>query len=216
MGVRRRASVKFIFALLFCVGYLGAQTATLQGIVTDQSGAVIPKAQVSVKGSSGLARTVAAGEDGSYGFANLPPGDYSVDAIAPELKLPQPRRISLRPGIQALNLQLQVASKSEQVTVQANGGPTVSTDPANNAGALVNVADGSFEVVWILECAEHLEDRERLIQNCSRVLKPDGTFVLGGWASPDRDLTPPQKALVDQLCSEMFCHLPARVREYRA
>jgi hypothetical protein len=68
-----RANVKFIFALLFCVGYLGAQTATLRGVVTDQTGAVIPKAQVSVKGSSGLARTVAAGEDGAYLFTNLPP-----------------------------------------------------------------------------------------------------------------------------------------------
>jgi len=129
--------VKFIFALLSSVSWLSAQTATLQGIVTDQSGAVIPKAQVSVKGSSGPARTVAAGEDGAYRFTNLPPGDYSVDAIAPELKLPQPRKIALRAGTQSLNLQLLVASKSEQVTVQENAGPTVSTDPTNNAGALV-------------------------------------------------------------------------------
>jgi hypothetical protein len=114
-----------------------AQTATLQGIVTDQSGAVIPKAQVSVKGSGGPARTVAAGGDGAYRFTNLPPGDYSVDAVAPELRLPQPLKLSLRTGTQSLSLQLQVASKLEQVTVQENGGLTVSTDPTNNAGALV-------------------------------------------------------------------------------
>lgn len=81
MGVRRRASVKFIFALLSCTGCLRAQTAILQGVVTDQSGAVIPKAQVSVQGSRGPARTVAAGEDGAYRFTNLLPGDYSVDAM---------------------------------------------------------------------------------------------------------------------------------------
>jgi hypothetical protein len=109
----------------------------LQGVITDQSGAVVPKAQVSVKGSSGPARTVAAGEDGSYRITNLPPGDYSIDAIAPELKLPQPRKVSLRTGTQSLNLQLLVASKSEQVTVQENAGPTVSTDASNNASALV-------------------------------------------------------------------------------
>ena len=137
MEVRRRTSAKIFFFLLCCAGWLRAQPATLQGVVTDQTGAVIPKAQVSVKGGSGPARTVAVGDDGVYRFTNLPPGDYSVDAIAPELKLPQPHKISLRAGVQTLNLQLQVASKSEQVTVQENGGPTVNTDPSNNAGALV-------------------------------------------------------------------------------
>lgn len=76
-GVPYRPSVKFVFALLSSVGCLNAQTATLQGIVTDPSGSVIPKAQVSANGSSGPARTVGAGEDRTNRFTNLPPGDYS-------------------------------------------------------------------------------------------------------------------------------------------
>ena len=79
---------------------------------------------------------------------------------------------------------------------------------------ILNLASGSFDIVWTIECAEHLADRERLIQNCLRVVKPDGRFALGGWAIPEVDLRPSQQELVDQLCSAMLCHRPARLSEY--
>ena len=43
----------------------------------------------------------------------------------------------MRPGIQTLNLQLDVVATTQHVVVQENTGPTVTTDPSNNAGALV-------------------------------------------------------------------------------
>ena len=43
-----------------------------------------------------------------------------VEAEAPQLRLPQARRVSLQSGVQTLNLKLQVAAKSEQVTVAEN------------------------------------------------------------------------------------------------
>lgn len=79
---------------------------------------------------------------------------------------------------------------------------------------ILNVTSGSFDIVWTLECAEHLADRERLIQNCLRIVKPDGRFALGGWAIPEHDLRLSQQQLVDQLCSAMLCHRPARLSEY--
>ena len=53
------------------------------------------------------------------------------------MTLPQPQRVSLRGGVETLNLQLQVASQSEQVTVQDNAGPALTADPSSNAGATV-------------------------------------------------------------------------------
>ncbi len=117
--------------------FLAAQTVTLRGVVADPSGAVIPKAVVVLSGPGGFSRTAVAADDGAYVFVNLPPGNYILDASAPELKLPQTQKISLRAGSQQLNLRLQVASTSQQVTVRDNAGATVSTDPASNAGALV-------------------------------------------------------------------------------
>jgi carboxypeptidase family protein len=133
-----RTSPKLIFLALCasCIS-LWAQTTTLRGVVTDQSGAVVPKAAVTLKGPAGLEKTMATAGNGSYAFTDLPAGDYTVEAKAPQLALPQPQTVSLRGGIETLNLQLQVATQAEQVTVQDNLGPALSTDAASNAGATV-------------------------------------------------------------------------------
>ena len=125
-----------LFVLLAAAESILAQTATLRGVVADESGAIIPKANVVINGPGGLTNTVLAGDDGSYTFTGLTPGNYTVEAAAPELTLPEPQKISLGAGVQTLNLRLRVASTAQQVTVQENAGPAVSTDPTNNAGAL--------------------------------------------------------------------------------
>src|SRR5258707_9450336 len=85
---------------------LGAQTASLRGQVTDESGAVIPAATVTLKGPAGLMKTAVTGSDGSYSFTGLPSGDYTVQALAPDLVLPKPVEVRLRSGVQIVNLQL--------------------------------------------------------------------------------------------------------------
>ena len=109
----------------------------MRGQITDESGAVIPSAKVTLNGPARLVKTTITLVDGSYSFVGLTPGDYIVQASAPELGLPQPVQIALKSGPQTLNLQLKVASTAQQVTVEANSGPTVSTDAASNASALV-------------------------------------------------------------------------------
>jgi hypothetical protein len=116
---------------------LYAQTATLRGQVTDESGAVIPAAKVTLRGAPGGPKTTTADVSGSYVFAGLAPGDYTVQASAPELSQAQPSPISLKPGTQVLNLMLRVASMAEKVTVEENGAPAVSTESSNNASAVV-------------------------------------------------------------------------------
>jgi hypothetical protein len=64
-----------------------AQTAGLRGVVTDVTGAVVPGAKVTVNGPAGAAKATTAGKDGSYSFANLRPGEYTVQASAPDLVL---------------------------------------------------------------------------------------------------------------------------------
>lgn len=114
-----------------------AQNATLRGIVTDESGALVPGATVTVKGAEGLLKTATTGNDGSYSFTGLAAGSYTVQAAAPDLVLPKEIAITLRGGTQTLGLQLKVASTTQQVTVQDRAGPAVSTDASNNASAIV-------------------------------------------------------------------------------
>ncbi len=136
--------MKFVYwpLLAFAISSpLLAQTGTLRGVTTDESGAVIPGAKVTVSGPSGTVKTATTGADGSYSFAGLPSGNYSVQASAPDLSMAQPAKIALSSGVATLNLQLKVASTVQQVTIQENAGPQVTADPANNASALVLSGD---------------------------------------------------------------------------
>ena len=125
--------------LLFC-SFLFAQTTALTGRVTDESGAVVPKATVTLAGPAG-SMTAVTRDDGSYGFAALAPGDYAIQANAPDLAMPQAIKVSLKSGSQTLNLQLKIAATMQQVTVRENAGPSVSTDASSNASALVLKGD---------------------------------------------------------------------------
>jgi len=114
-----------------------AQTASLRGQVFDQSGAVVPKATVTLTGPSGHAKAAEASDNGSYSFAALPPGRYTVRAAAPNLEQ-EPVEITLKPGgAQALRLELKVAVNQQQTTVQAEAGTGVNTESSNNASALI-------------------------------------------------------------------------------
>jgi hypothetical protein len=114
-----------------------AQTATLRGQVMDETGAVVPGAKIIITGPAGVAKIATSGSDGSYSFVGLAPGSYTVSAAAADLSQAQPAKIVLGPGTQTLNVQMKVASVTQQVTVQDNAGPSVTTESANNASAMV-------------------------------------------------------------------------------
>lgn len=42
-------------------------------------------------------------------------------------------------------------------------------------------ADASFDLVWSLESGEHMPDKLKFMQECYRVLKPGGTFLMVTW-----------------------------------
>jgi len=51
-------------------------------------------------------------------------------------------------------------------------------------------ADHSFDFVWSLESGEHMPDKARFLQECYRVLKPGGTFLMATWCHRPIDQTP--------------------------
>src|SRR5437764_15058117 len=59
-------------------------TATIVGTVTDPGGAIVPGAQVTARNAdTGLNRTVASNDEGSYRIEFMPVGKYSIeDAFA--------------------------------------------------------------------------------------------------------------------------------------
>jgi len=97
-------------------------SSSLFGVVTDPSGAAVAGAEITVHDvNTGVDRTTASGDSGSYQVLALPVGDYSItvrkSGFAPELRT----GILLSVGQDATaNIRLQVAGLQEQVTVHAN------------------------------------------------------------------------------------------------
>jgi len=131
----KRINILILSVLLLAAGAF-AQTATLSGQVADETGAVVPGAKVTLAGPGNVIKSVTSDSNGSYSAGGLAPGAYTVTAAAPDLAM-QPVQITLRTGVQTLNLQLKVASTVQQVTVQETVGPAVSTEVTNNANQLV-------------------------------------------------------------------------------
>src|ERR1700756_2305712 len=67
-------------ALLFCVAlFAQGSFGRILGTVTDQTGAVLPGAKVSIIDTQrGLARTLTTDQAGEYNAPNLIPGTYTV------------------------------------------------------------------------------------------------------------------------------------------
>jgi hypothetical protein len=93
--------------------------ATLSGTVTDQSGSVVPGAEVSIKNTaSGIVVTVTANSDGFYSAPNLQPGMYEVTTSASGFATNVHSGIDLTVGAkQVLNTSLGVGEISQRVEV---------------------------------------------------------------------------------------------------
>src|ERR1700678_2702685 len=113
-------------------------SGVVHGLVTDESGALVPHATVTVSNSAGPVKSATAGDDGTYSINGVPAGKSTVQATSSGLHQAQPFAVGLSSAPNATaNLQLQVVAEKQEVTVQENAGPQVSVDPSQNAGALV-------------------------------------------------------------------------------
>lgn len=64
-----------------------AQSSSLSGVVTDQTGDILPDAEIMVTNQdNNLQRTVLSNQEGLYVFAQLPPGPYTLLAEHPDFK----------------------------------------------------------------------------------------------------------------------------------
>ena len=117
----------------------GQPAGVLHGVVTDESGALVPGATVTVSNAAGAVKSATAGSDGTYSVSGLAAGTYAVQASSPGLQQLKPASVEMRGGTQTAtaDLRLSVAAEKQEVTVQENAGPQVSVDPSQNAGALV-------------------------------------------------------------------------------
>ncbi len=127
------ASCVILAASLAAPSSVRAQgTASINGTVTDASGALIPGADISVLSEATNAiRDVQTGETGTYTISNLAPGKYDVTFAKSGLKTVKFAAVTLTVD-QALTLDaaLEVSSTSQTVTVEGiDIAPIDTTDP---------------------------------------------------------------------------------------
>src|ERR1700674_3008587 len=105
--------------------------ATLSGTVTDQSGAVVPNTQLSIKNiATGLTRAVTTDPAGFYTAPNLLPGAYEVMATSAGFSTEVQTGITLTVAAQqVLNFTLQVGRVTEKIRV-AGEAPAVQLAPS--------------------------------------------------------------------------------------
>src|SRR5579862_7163850 len=113
--------------ILLCLGILtiwnvmafGQTTGSITGTVTDQTGAAVPGAAVTLKiADTGFSRTALSGENGKYEALSLPAGSYEISASLPGFRTAVRSGISLAVGQNAVvDFALQVGQVSESLTV---------------------------------------------------------------------------------------------------
>jgi len=121
--MRKFASSLAIFFWLF-TGMLHAQTSngSIDGTVTDASGAAVPSASVTVRNmDTGVTQKTTTTDAGIYSVPNLPPGRYAVTVEAASLKKLTQEGVTVVTGTAtALNLTMQVGGVSESIVVSAD------------------------------------------------------------------------------------------------
>ncbi|HLJ50242.1 MAG TPA: TonB-dependent receptor [Bryobacteraceae bacterium] len=131
---------KLVLCLLLCglcFMAFGQTPGILKGQVADETGAVIPGAKVTASGPNGVVKSATSVADGTYTLTGLAPGAWTVQVTYPGMTQFEPAKINISSGTQSLNVQLRVATEKQEVTVQEQSNNMISTDPSNNAGALV-------------------------------------------------------------------------------
>ena len=125
-----------VLAIVLAATAMAQAPGNLRGIVTDPSGAAVPKASVTVTGPNGLVKVVETGNNGGYTIQGLPPGMYIIRISAPGFNLGESSSLELGSGrLLTADIKLSVANEKQEVTVTDQ--VQVELDPSKNAGATV-------------------------------------------------------------------------------
>lgn len=131
-------TLSMLCMLLMASAAFAQNVGTIQGTVTDDTGAIIPGATVSAVNSRGIPKTAGTNENGAYTINGLAPGVYTIRISTTGFAPFEKRGVEITPGRPVtLDAPLKVALANQEVTVKGEQVNTVSTDPSANAGALI-------------------------------------------------------------------------------
>ncbi len=126
LGAARLCTLLFCFAILLFVAKVSAQATgagSIQGTVTDSSGALVPNAPIMLtESATHVTLTTKTSSGGEYAFPNIHVGTYSLTVTAPGFETFTSTGNVLEVGSSiAINAKLTVGSTDTKVEVHAEG-----------------------------------------------------------------------------------------------
>jgi Carboxypeptidase regulatory-like domain len=111
-----------VILVLACVGALAQANSELTGIVTDQTGAVVPDAKVVLTDpATGLTKTTTSGATGLYDISGLNPANYNLKVTAKGFQSYAQNGIVVNVSSTArADIKLTVGAETQTVTVEAD------------------------------------------------------------------------------------------------
>jgi outer membrane receptor protein involved in Fe transport len=138
------------FAALLAMALLAApvwaqeQRGSIEGVVKDSSGAVLPGATVEAKSAGSGVLSTTSDAQGNFRFPSVLPGVYEVSANLSGFKAAKVGDVEVKLGsIKSVEFSLQLASMTEQVTVTAES-PIVDV---KNSGKSTNIRAEQVEML---------------------------------------------------------------------
>src|SRR5215469_9798000 len=130
-----KARLTLVVAIAMMIGgsaaaYAQSGTATLQGVVTDPSGAVVPNARIHITADlTGVARDVLSNSNGLYSAPDLSPGSYKVSVAAAGFSTKVETGVVLTVGaVRDLDVPLALSATDITVTVNSSSNQVNSAD----------------------------------------------------------------------------------------
>ena len=142
LGFRRRLCVYLCALLCLAIAPLicraqAPTTGTLRGQIVDPSGAAVPNATVMVLPANGAALTATTNRDGIFEVRDIPPGAYTVKAMAEGFATFEKDGVAISAGHSVkleISLSIQVQEEKVIVTDEAT---QIGVAPSENASSIV-------------------------------------------------------------------------------
>ena len=142
-GIRFSSTSLVLWQVSLCLLLAGTiwgqqSTGSLRGTVVDESGAVIPGANVEVLHGQRVVRRAEADGLGNFSVTDLDAGEYSVHVAANGFQEFQsaPQRVPAGSTVPVV-VTLQILTAMEQVTVTSDQARAIGLEPTDNADAVV-------------------------------------------------------------------------------
>jgi hypothetical protein len=181
--MKRSASVYAILAFMLLFAPMASAQETrgsIEGVVKDSSGGVLPGVTIEAKSGQGGTATAVSEPNGKYRFPSLTPGRYTVTATMQGFKKASFENVDLLLGqILQVNFDLSIGGVTEDVQVTAES-PIIDTKQ-NAAGATIKK-----EIIDLIPKGRDFTDISKIAPGTNNESRGGGIMVDGAGGSENR------------------------------